>query len=69
MLWLTFQDQIDDGAMPEMSGIELARQIVSVRPEIQVLPMSGYNEDQGINRGLRLSKLLQKPFTERPARH
>jgi PAS domain S-box-containing protein len=55
---------LSDVVMPEMGGGELARQMISVRPDIKVLFMSGYNEDEMVNRGLRWSNLVQKPFTE-----
>ena len=55
---------LSDVVMPEMGGGELARRMVTVRPDIRVLFMSGYNEDDMVNRGLKPSNLLQKPFTE-----
>jgi PAS domain S-box-containing protein len=55
---------LSDVVMPEMSGGELASEMVAMRPEIKVLYMSGYNEDDMVNRGLGSSNLLQKPFTE-----
>jgi signal transduction histidine kinase/CheY-like chemotaxis protein len=55
---------LSDVVMPGMSGSELARQIAFVRPDIKVLLMSGYRQDEMVNRGLRSSNLLQKPFTE-----
>jgi CheY-like chemotaxis protein len=55
---------LSDVVMPEMSGGELARKIVDVRPDIKILFMSGYNEDDIVNHGLGSSTLLQKPFTE-----
>ena len=55
---------LSDVVMPEMGGGELARRMTEVRPGIKVLFMSGYNEDGMVDRGLRPSKLLQKPFTE-----
>ena len=55
---------LSDVVMPEMSGGELAREMAAVRPDIKVLLMSGYSEDEMGSRGLMPSKLLQKPFTE-----
>jgi two-component system, cell cycle sensor histidine kinase and response regulator CckA len=55
---------ISDVVMPEMSGGELARRMVVARPDIKVLFISGYNEDEIVQRGMMSSNLLQKPFTE-----
>jgi PAS domain S-box-containing protein len=55
---------LTDVVMPEMSGGELARRVAALRPEIKVLFISGYNEDEMVNRGLKSSNLLQKPFGE-----
>jgi two-component system cell cycle sensor histidine kinase/response regulator CckA len=55
---------LSDVVMPEMGGGELARRMVTVRPNTKILFMSGYNEDDMVNRGLKPSNLLQKPFTE-----
>ena len=55
---------LSDVVMPEMGGGELAREMVAVRPDIKVLFMSGYNDDERVNRGFQSSNLLPKPFTE-----
>jgi PAS domain S-box-containing protein len=55
---------LSDMVMPEMSGSELAREMAFVRSDMKVLLMSGYNEEEMVNRGLTSSNLLQKPFTE-----
>jgi CheY-like chemotaxis protein len=56
---------LTDVVMPNMSGRELARQLVALEPGLKVLYMSGYPTDlidqQGVlNRG---TVLLEKPFT------
>ena len=55
---------LSDVVMPEMSGGEPAREMVSVRPDIKILFMSGYNDGNMVGRGLGSCSLLQKPFTE-----
>jgi two-component system cell cycle sensor histidine kinase/response regulator CckA len=62
-------DRIDllvtDVVMPMMGGRELARHIMSMRPGIKVLFVSGYSEEAILNQGLLEpgTALLQKPFT------
>ena len=68
----TFPGEIDllltDVVMPGMSGTELAGQLLGVRPNLKVLLMSGYAEEEILARGLPDHKpaFLPKPFT--PAR-
>ena len=56
---------ITDVVMPEMSGRELADQLVMVRPELAVLYLSGYSEDALLHHGMSKAEMafLQKPFT------
>lgn len=56
---------LTDVVMPGMTGLELASQIVALRPRIQILYMSGYTDDAIGRYGLQgqTSRLLQKPFT------
>jgi FixJ family two-component response regulator len=51
--------------MPRMSGPELAERIVTVRPDIRLLFMSGYTEQPFPRHTLGNNpvELLQKPFT------
>jgi CheY-like chemotaxis protein len=55
---------LTDVVMPEMSGLQLAATLRERRPELQVLYMSGYTEEEIIRRGTGESGLvlLQKPF-------
>jgi PAS domain S-box-containing protein len=55
---------ITDIVMPEMGGGELARRLAGERPELPVLFMSGYTDDEVAQRGLGAEQgFLQKPFT------
>jgi two-component system cell cycle sensor histidine kinase/response regulator CckA len=55
---------ITDIVMPEMGGGELARRLAGERPEVPVLFMSGYTDDEVAQRGLGAEQgFLQKPFT------
>lgn len=53
-----------DVVMPGMSGIELARMLMTVAPEVPVLLMSGHVEDDGSSESFpRGIDFLAKPFT------
>ena len=56
---------LSDVVMPGIGGRLLAERLVSARPDIEVLFMSGYTDDDILRRGLleRGQRLLQKPFT------
>jgi CheY-like chemotaxis protein len=51
--------------MPEMSGLEMARRIETIRPGIKILFMSGYVSDEAIDQAVREGSVpfIQKPFT------
>jgi CheY-like chemotaxis protein/two-component sensor histidine kinase len=57
---------VTDVVMPEMTGVELAKHIKQVYPEMKVLYMSGYNSDrvaidcESLGKGI---EFIQKPFT------
>jgi CheY-like chemotaxis protein len=48
---------LSDVIMPKMSGIELSRRILTERPDIQILLMSGFAENAD-----PIFPFLQKPF-------
>ena len=56
---------LSDVVMPELGGRLLAERLIAQRPDIEVLFMSGYTDDDILRRGLleRGQRLLQKPFT------
>jgi hypothetical protein len=56
---------ITDVVMPQLSGAELARRLLELRPALEVLFISGYNDSRLMSKGLDEAKinLLSKPFT------
>jgi len=56
---------LTDVVMPQMSGPEVAEKILTVRPEIKVLYMSGYPDHPVFDRGSvsRQNGFLPKPFS------
>jgi len=56
---------LTDVVMPQMSGPEVAEKILSIRPEIKVLYMSGYPDHPVFDRGgvSRETGFLPKPFS------
>jgi hypothetical protein len=56
---------LTDVVMPELNGRELADRLVAVRPDLRVLFMSGYTDDEVLRRGIvdRRSLYIRKPFT------
>jgi two-component system, cell cycle sensor histidine kinase and response regulator CckA len=56
---------VTDVILPEMSGHALAMRMVTERPAMQVLYMSGYTDDAIVHHGVLLpdTPFIQKPFT------
>ncbi|HEX6615167.1 MAG TPA: response regulator, partial [Gemmatimonadales bacterium] len=55
---------VTDVVMPEMSGRELAQTLRDRRPDLKVLYVSGYTDDEVLNRGVKGSDatFMRKPF-------
>ena len=56
---------VTDVVMPEMGGGELAEQLMARRPDLKVLYISGYTNDEVLRRGIQgaPASFLHKPFT------
>jgi signal transduction histidine kinase/CheY-like chemotaxis protein len=61
----TFDILVTDVTMPRMSGLRLAAKLREDRPDLPVLFICGFSEDEAIRGGLQQGDLgyLQKPFT------
>ena len=56
---------ITDVVMPQIGGLELARRLLALRPDLKVLYVSGYSEDDMSEQGVMSEDMefLEKPFT------
>ena len=53
---------LTDIVMPEMTGVELARQVRALRPELPILFASGYADVKTFGEELETETVLKKPF-------
>src|SRR6185369_17040098 len=61
---------LSDVTMPELSGRELAEKLLTTRPEIKVLFMSGHTQDVMLKEGVEAgAPFLQKPFMPKDLAH
>jgi PAS domain S-box-containing protein len=58
---------ITDVVMPEMNGCDLAKQLLSLRPNLKCLFMSGYTENVIAHHGIfdKRMNFIQKPFSRK----
>jgi PAS domain S-box-containing protein len=69
LLWRQHESEIDvvvtDLVMPELGGRELATELCASRPDLPVLFMSGYSDDEMTRRGIADARVafLAKPFS------
>jgi hypothetical protein len=56
---------VTDVVMPEMGGGELAERLTGVRPDLKIVYISGYTNDEVLRRGVQgaETRFLHKPFT------
>lgn len=56
---------LTDVVMPEMGAGELAEQLLAARPDLKVLYVSGYTNDEIVRRGVKQNEasFIQKPFS------
>jgi PAS domain S-box-containing protein len=59
-----FDMLVTDVVMPQLSGRQLAEEVIALRPETKVLYMSGYTDDEIFRQGIVKdgSNFIQKPF-------
>jgi two-component system cell cycle sensor histidine kinase/response regulator CckA len=54
---------VTDVVMPEMGGRELVEALTPLYPDVRVLYVSGYTDDEVLRRGVSDVELIHKPFT------
>jgi CheY-like chemotaxis protein len=59
-----FDIVITDQSMPGMGGIELARAITALRPNLPIILVSGYSQiDEAETASANIREFVRKPFT------
>jgi CheY-like chemotaxis protein len=57
---------VTDVVMPDMNGLALAERLLTDRPRMKVLYMTGYSNEVVLAHGTpRAGSLIEKPFTPR----
>ena len=56
---------LTDVVMPKMGGTNLSKKLQSIRPEIQIIYMSGYTADAIVHHGILRQDInfIEKPFS------
>jgi CheY-like chemotaxis protein len=64
---LRFEAVLTDESMPDLTGTELAREILRIRPQIPIILMSGYGGAQLTDRAasMGVTEVLRKPLHRR----
>lgn len=61
-----FDIVITDQSMPGMSGMELARAIAALRPDLPIILVSGYSQiDNAETAAANIREFVRKPFTSK----
>ncbi len=61
----SFDLVLTDATMPKMTGIELSRELIQIRPDIQIILCTGFSRilDEEETRKIGIKGILRKPIT------
>ncbi|MFO7559384.1 MAG: response regulator [Desulfobacterales bacterium] len=64
---MQFDVVITDTTMPNMTGIELSKELLRIRPDIPIVVCTGYSELISSEKAkqLGIQKIVMKPFVKR----